>query len=83
MIKDIVLLFLWSREMESILVFTDLVGIRIYVCTVNRPTSITRLGSFENVANICQFQFLDPPPHTHKQFFGGGGYTKVFRPPTH
>ena len=33
-----------------------------YVGTVNGPTSITRLGSFENVAKNCQFQFLDPPP---------------------
>ena len=32
-----------------------------YVGTVNGPTSITRLGSFENVAKICQFQFLNPP----------------------
>ena len=45
-----------------------------YVCTVNGPTSITRLGSFENVAKNCQFQFLDPLPTPKKKyvFFWGG-----------
>ena len=45
-----------------------------YVGTVNGPTSITRLGSFENVAKNCQFQFLDPPTPTPtlKIFLGGG-----------
>ena len=33
-----------------------------YVGTVNRLISITQL---ENVAKICQFQFLDPPPQKH------------------
>ena len=39
--------------------------------TVNGPTSITQLWNFENVAKICQFQFLDPPPpntHTIMEF---------------
>ena len=31
-----------------------------YVGTINGQTSITQLGSFENVAKNCQFQFLDP-----------------------
>ena len=44
---------------------------------VNGPTSITRLASFENVAKISQFKFLDPPTHTTNF---GGGY-KSFRPP--
>ena len=35
--------------------------------------------SFQNVARICHFEFLDPlPPHTNKL----GGYNKIFRPPT-
>ena len=25
---------------------------------------------------ICQFQFLDTPPHTHTKIFQGGGYKK-------
>ena len=52
-----------------------------YVGTVNGPTSITRLGSFENVAKICQFQFLDPPPqNTHANNLGEG-YKKFLDPP--
>ena len=41
-----------------------------YVGTVNGPTSITRLGSYENLAKNCQF-FLDPP-HQKKNCLGGG-----------
>ena len=43
-----------------------------YVGTVNGPTSITATWSFENVAKIYQFQFLDPPSPTHTDNFQGG-----------
>ena len=41
-----------------------------YVGTVNGPTSITRLESFENVSKNCQFQFLDPPTSYTKKKIG-------------
>ena len=37
-------------------------------CSKNLPVSST--WSFENVAKICQFQFLDTP-HTHTKNLGG------------
>ena len=59
-----------------------MVFMHFYVGTVNGPTSITRLGSFENVAKIYQFQFLDPPLKTHTNNFLGV-IKQFLDPPTH
>ena len=51
-----------------------------FLCRYCKRTDIYySTWSFENVAKICQLKFLDPPPHTLKNF--QGGYKKDFRPP--
>ena len=43
-----------------------------YVGTVNRLTSITRLGVWKMYQKVASFSFLDPPPKQTLTIFRGG-----------
>ena len=66
MLKDMIcvsLVSLHERQHRS--------NVFCYVGTVNGPTSITRLGVWKMYQKVASFSFLDTPPKTDTNNFGG------------